>query len=553
MKALKEHNFKIYLIIIISSLFLVALGANIYVGAKAKITELANKNKVATSENIVDNFQIWLDERINSLVLAAKFMENAGVVSDDERIKNFIVLFKQNAKEFDIVQLLREDSEIFVNGKHILKTSGEEDRTSLVWYAETKATDAPTVNFMQRHRVLNEATLNFCVPVHKEGKFAAAFCGVVKTSGIFKNISNFKLPPNSYSFLVTHGGEVLSPMKDTALKEKIERKFRELFLTDEDITSLNIGSNFISVAEIPTLNWFIGAGTDNEKELAELNRAVLKNALVLLFAFVALALTANFLHNFMYARIKKLQDEYEILLTHKAKMSEAGELISGINHQFIQPVNSLNLMISTLLMLQKDGKLDDENLRSMLQSGQKSVQLLSNTIEIFRNFYKTSENIEEFDVAQSVKNLLTLMHTELSRANVRVNLEASEGIKARQIENIIQQILLILIHNAKDAVVEKFKDDLCRREIKLSVSADGQKCRIGVSDFGGGVSEALKDKILTEPKTTKKQGSGIGLYFGKKLANEKINGDIKLLSAANPTTFELSFDVDLRADRRALK
>jgi len=76
-----------------------------------------------------------------------------------------------------------------------------------VWYAETKATDAPTVNFMQRHRVLNEATLNFCVPVHKEGKFAAAFCGVVKTSGIFKNISNFKLPPNSYSFLVTHGGE----------------------------------------------------------------------------------------------------------------------------------------------------------------------------------------------------------------------------------------------------------------------------------------------------------------------------------------------------------
>ena len=147
-----------------------------------------------------------------------------------------------------------------------------------------------------------------------------------------------------------------------------------------------------------------------------------------------------------------------------------------------------------------------------------------------------------------MKNLLTLMHTELSRANVRVNLEANEGVKARQIENIIQQILLILIHNAKDAVVEKFKDDLGGREIRLGVSADAQRCRITVSDFGGGVSEALKDKILTEPKTTKKQGSGIGLYFGKKLANEKINGDIKLLSAANPTTFELSFDMNLRAE-----
>ncbi|MBF0985133.1 MAG: hypothetical protein HXK63_08370, partial [Campylobacter sp.] len=51
---------------------------------------------------------------------------------------------------------------------------------------------------------------------------------------------------------------------------------------------------------------------------------------------------------------------------------------------------------------------------------------------------------------------------------------------------------------------------------------------------------------LTQPKTTKKQGSGIGLYFGKKLANEKLAGDIRLLSAGDPTTFELGFEINLK-------
>ena len=69
---------------------------------------------------------------------------------------------------------------------------------------------------------------------------------------------------------------------------------------------------------------------------------------------------------------------------------------------------------------------------------------------------------------------------------------------------------------------------------------------LAVMDEEKGVSKERRDKILTQPKTTKKQGSGIGLYFGKKLANEKLSGDVKLLSAGNPTTFELGFEINLK-------
>lgn len=544
-----RYNFKIYIIIILSSLFVVLLGANVYKNAKHHITTLSNKSKIATSENIVEIFQIWLDERINSLVKASKFMQNADILDDEKGIKKFTEAFLGDAQEFDLIQLLKENREIYINGENIPKSDEvKNSRLSLFWYVETKNSNKPTVNFMPKHAILEQETLNLCVPNYQDGKFAAVLCGVVKLKSIFEKISNFKLPPNSYSFIVTHSGEILTKMKDEKLKEQIQEKFKEMFLKDEDIKSIVLDSNFISIAEIPSLNWFIGAGTDNAKETKELLEATTKNALALLFAFIALAFVANSLHNFMYAKIKKRQDEYEAILAHKAKMSEAGELISGINHQFIQPVNSLNLMISTLLMLKKDGNLDKETLQNMLEKGQKSISLLSDTIEIFRNFYKTSENIKEFSINQSIKNLLTLMHTELARANVHVVLNEFEDKKVNQIENIIQQILLILIHNAKDALADKFKDDIKARKAQIEVKFDDKKCYIRVIELGSGVSEAMSKKIFAEPKTTKKQGSGIGLYFAKKLANEKINGDIKLINRAAPTIFELSFDINLKGD-----
>ncbi|MCD8212773.1 MAG: ATP-binding protein [Campylobacter sp.] len=541
-------NPKIYIIIILASFFVIVLGINMYNGAKEQLVMLSNKSKVSASENIVKIFQFWLDERIDSLTKASKFMQSMNVSQNDEEINKFIKLFLQNSSEFDLVQYLRKDGEIFVNGKKLPITDAESKdyRLGLVWYVETKESDDVSVNFIHKHSVLKQGTINLCVPNHKNGEFEGVLCGIVKIKNIFEKIDNFTLPPNSYSFIASQGGEILTKMEDNGLKSQIENELKEHLLKGDDINSMYINSNFISIDEIPSLKWYIGAGTNNEAEIKRLHSAISKNALILLLAFMALALIANSLHNFMYAEIRKRQDEYEIMLAHKAKMSEAGELISGINHQFIQPVNSLNLMISTLLMLKRTGNLNEENLSNFLKNGQKSIKLLSDTIDIFRNFYKTGENITEFSVKQSVKNLLMLMHTELSRANVHAVLNDFEDVRINQMQNIIQQILLILINNAKDALVEKFKDDISKRRIDISVSKKDGICYVRVSEFGTGVSETMSRKIFTELKTTKKQGNGIGLYFGKKLANEKIKGDLRLVNISMPTIFELSFDMNLK-------
>ncbi|CAD7288128.1 hypothetical protein LMG7974_00847 [Campylobacter majalis] len=543
-----KANFKFYAIILLCTIFVVLLGINIFDSSKKQIIELSNKNKIVTSQNIVTVFNSWLDERINSLERISKFMQNSDILENEDKINKFIKEFYTNQKDFDLVQLLKNDGRIFVNGTELTAQDhglSKEQILELIWFEETKTNNAPSINFINYHNVLQKPTINLCVPNHKDGKFIAAFCGVVSLDGIFDNIANLKLPPNSYTFIMAHNGEILTKMSDKELKNKIQTTFKELFLKSDDIESINLNSHFISIAPIALLDWFIGAGTDNQKEINELLQATLKNSLILLFAFFTLAFIANFLHNFMYKKIKNKQDEYEIILAHKTKMSEAGELISGINHQFIQPVNSIKLMITTLQMLQNEKNLTEKTLNQMLQNGHKSVTLLSDTIEIFRNFYKASENIQIFSVKKSIQNLLSLMHAELTKANIKVILQEFDDVIISQKQNIIQQILLILIHNAKDALIDKF-DDMSKRQIIIKTSFDEQKCYIKIIENGSGVDIAMKDKIFSEPKTTKSYGNGFGLYFGKKLANEKINGNLALKNMANPTIFELSFDINLK-------
>ena len=75
-----------------------------------------------------------------------------------------------------------------------------------------------------------------------------------------------------------------------------------------------------------------------------------------------------------------------------------------------------------------------------------------------------------------------------------------EEMKVCQIENIIQQILLILIHNAKDSLVESYKDEPLKRVIELKFRSFEDKCYIGVYDNGGGVSYEMSKKIFTLAK-----------------------------------------------------
>jgi len=85
---------------------------------------------------------------------------------------------------------------------------------------------------------------------------------------------------------------------------------------------------------------------------------------------------------------------------------------------------------------------------------------------------------------------------------------------------------LNLLGNAKDAIIERgVKDGV----ITIEINKEGGKGIVSVRDNGGGIPEAILDRIFDVYFTTKDEGkgSGIGLYMSKVIIEEHMDGGIE--------------------------
>ncbi|MDR0762461.1 MAG: HAMP domain-containing histidine kinase, partial [Campylobacteraceae bacterium] len=224
--------------------------------------------------------------------------------------------------------------------------------------------------------------------------------------------------------------------------------------------------------------------------------------------------------NNSYRRFK-IKREYEKILF--SRMNETGELMSIVNHQIKQPINTLLLITSSIMdRLSKKESLDTDDLIEKLKLSKNNILLINKTIDTFRNFYKLDSMITEFELKSCIENILYITRSELILSNITIQMDTSniEKLKIRSVENFIQQILLVLIQNAKEAIVplEVIKQ-LPRRKIEISFAADNKFAHIFVSDFGEGINEDMKKILFTKLKSSaKSKEGGIGLFFSKKLA-----------------------------------
>ncbi|MDR2636187.1 MAG: HAMP domain-containing histidine kinase [Campylobacteraceae bacterium] len=296
-------------------------------------------------------------------------------------------------------------------------------------------------------------------------------------------------------------------------------------------------------------NPHIGANMSDE----EINRYVmfrfLKHTIVILGSFALFVAAANGL----YRRFKAQREQQKILCP---QICDTVELISVVNHQIKQPINTLLLVTSSIMDgLSKKRSLDTKDLIEKLKLSKKNILLINKTIDTFRNFYKLDSMVAEFELKSCVENILYIANSELVLSSITVQVDASniKDLKIRSIENFIQQILLVLIQNAKEAILplEVIKQ-LQRRRIEIRFETDDKFVHIFVSDFGEGISKDMEKMLFTKLKnSTKNKGGGMGLFFSKRLAKDSLKGDLTLISNAMPTTFKLTVARDICGKQRA--
>ena len=239
--------------------------------------------------------------------------------------------------------------------------------------------------------------------------------------------------------------------------------------------------------------------------------------------------------------LEQNKQKQEQILLQNSKMAALGEMISVISHQYKQPLNTLLLLASDTHEL-LSGKNGDKMALKNIENIRMNVELMNETIDVFRDFYKEDFCEKEFDLIDVLDDVLYICRPQLQVKNIELRFTYDDGPhEIKGYANYIKHVLMNLITNAKDELAKKAKStDNFIPYVEINLRQDENKFIVTIEDNANGVDSELLDKIFEPFFTTKgDDGTGMGLYLCKLIFEKKLRGDIRLANAKNPTKFEL--------------
>jgi len=238
--------------------------------------------------------------------------------------------------------------------------------------------------------------------------------------------------------------------------------------------------------------------------------------------------------------VEKRQTQ-EVLLLRKQRMSNMGEMIDAIAHQWRQPLNQSNMLIMDIEDTLREEKHLSAHVETQLEKLTKVTSHMSQTIDDFR--YMLHENKEKttFIVGKTIEDVLALMQSNLKDVEVVYSKSADDEILGYK--NELLQVLIILLSNSIDALKEKES-----KKIWIEVFNHTDTLSIGVADNAGGISAEVTSKVFDPYFTTKKQtgGTGLGLYIAKIMVEQNMLGTLSVTNTESNGNVGARFTIKLK-------
>jgi len=217
----------------------------------------------------------------------------------------------------------------------------------------------------------------------------------------------------------------------------------------------------------------------------------------------------------------------ESIIFSQSKLAAMGEMIGAIAHQWRQPLNELSIRIQKLKYSFAKGSVDADFIEDFIAKNKNTIDFMSKTIDDFRNFFRIEKTKTSFSLTKAVQEVLAIQSAQLKNHNITVSLQG-EGCDIIGYKSEVQQVMINLISNAKDAFLENKIADPCL-EITL------QNNEILIQDNGGGIEQKIIEKVFEPYFTTKdeKSSTGMGLYLSKMIIEQNMHGTLTLHNKKN--------------------
>lgn len=237
-------------------------------------------------------------------------------------------------------------------------------------------------------------------------------------------------------------------------------------------------------------------------------------------------------------RLRSLERERQMRDAELLRMRNIASLnimATGIAHELRQPLTLIRLAAQNARRDLVKGI--SSNMDADLADIDKGVVRLDKIIAVLRDAATDEVATDEVVVLDdAIDAAMSLFHAQLAHREIEVIVEKTSGVRVIGSRAALQQVLINLISNARDALAEAQV-----KQIRIAATEDNKRVFVEVSDTGCGMSEPVRERALDPFYTTKQNGgTGLGLYICHNLLR-RMNGSLRIkeTSVGRGTTFEI--------------
>lgn len=268
------------------------------------------------------------------------------------------------------------------------------------------------------------------------------------------------------------------------------------------------------IEQIPELEWYVASSVYLEEfDVSAKKIKYLSSLLALVLLCVSAFFSFFFFKNLLTPAI------------NLSKYAVMGEMIAAIAHQWKQPLNELGLVLQKFEFAYHRQLLTQELLEKETKAARTLISKMADTIDIFRNFFHSKNNNQPFDCVNSIHNIIQLMEKTMKLEDITIIQNMKQTCTISHHQGEFEHVLLNILMNAKDILVQK---NSAPKIIVITTEQKNNHFCILIHDNGGGVPENIIHQIFNPHFSTKKEGSGIGLYIAKQIISEHLDGTLKV-------------------------
>ena len=196
-------------------------------------------------------------------------------------------------------------------------------------------------------------------------------------------------------------------------------------------------------------------------------------------------------------------------LAQAQRLTALGELLGTTTHEYNNVLMTV-LNYAKMGIRHKDEATRDKAFEKILAAGERAAKITNSILGLARN---RSGDFEPTDLSKLVEDALVLLERELRKYRIAIETRLGSAPLARANPNQIQQVLLNLLINARQAMPNG-------GQVIVSVGLDeaSKMVELSVRDNGPGIAEDQLRQIFNPyfstkkgPDETGKGGAGVGL------------------------------------------